>query len=68
MHSVLHLGRTLRLVWRISPGWTLATVALAVVQGVLPLAGLYMIQLIVNAVTDGLDATDKSAAFTRSPG
>ena len=63
MHSVLHLGRTLRLVWRISPGWTVATVALAVVQGVLPLAALYMIQLIVNAVTAGLDAADKSAAF-----
>ena len=63
MHSVLHLGRTLRLVWRIAPGWTVATVALAVVQGVLPLAGLYMIQLIVNAVSDGLNAVDKSAAF-----
>ena len=63
MRSVLRLGRTLRLVWRISPGWTLATVALAVVQGVLPLAGLYMIQLIVDAVTAGLEATDKSAAF-----
>ncbi|HEX5643208.1 MAG TPA: ABC transporter ATP-binding protein [Thermoleophilia bacterium] len=63
MRSVLHLGRTLRLVWRISPGWTLATVALAVVQGVLPLAGLYMIQLIVNAVTEGIAAADKSAAF-----
>jgi len=61
--SVLHLGRTLRLVWSISPGWTLATVALAVVQGLLPLAGLYMIQLIVNAVADGMDAADKGAAF-----
>jgi ATP-binding cassette subfamily B protein len=65
MRSVLHLGRTLRLVWRISPGWTVATIALAVIQGVLPLAGLYMIQLIVNAVTDGLQATDKSAAFAQ---
>jgi len=63
VRSVLHLGRTLRLVWRISPGWTLATVALAVVQGVLPLAGLYMIQLIVDAVTAGLEATDTNAAF-----
>ena len=63
MKSVLHLGRTLRLVWSISPGWTMATVALAVVQGALPLAGLYMIQLIVNAVADGMDAADKSAAF-----
>ncbi len=32
-------------------------------QGVLPLAGLYMIQVIVNAVTEALSATDKNAAF-----
>jgi ATP-binding cassette, subfamily B, bacterial len=34
-----------------------------VIQGVLPLAGLYMIQLIVNAVTEGIAAVDKTAAF-----
>ena len=63
MKSVLHLGRTVRLVWSIAPRWTLATFALAVVQGVLPLAALYMIKLIVDAVTAGVDAVDKTAAF-----
>ena len=53
--SVLHLGRTMRLVWSIAPGWTLASIALAVVQGVLPLASLYMIQFIVDAVDRGRD-------------
>ena len=44
-------------------GLDAGTIALAVVQGVLPLAGLYMIKLIVDAVTDGLAAVDKAAAF-----
>jgi ATP-binding cassette subfamily B protein len=53
----------MRLVWSIAPRWTLASIALAVVQGVLPLASLYMIQFIVDAVARGVDAADKSAAF-----
>jgi len=64
VRSVLHLGRTMRLVWSIAPGWTLASIALAVVQGVLPLAALYMIQYIVDAVAEGVTAADKGAAFT----
>jgi ATP-binding cassette, subfamily B, bacterial len=61
--SVLHLGRTMRLVWSIAPRWTLASIALAIVQGVLPLASLYMIQYIVDAVAAGVTAADKQAAF-----
>jgi ATP-binding cassette subfamily B protein len=54
----------MRLVWDIAPGWTLASIALAVVQGVLPLASLYMIQYIVDGVAEGVTAADKGAAFT----
>jgi ATP-binding cassette, subfamily B, bacterial len=61
--SVLHLGRTVRLVWSIAPGWTLANVVLAVVQGLLPVATLQMLRLITNAVVKGAGAADKSAAF-----
>ncbi|MEE4274384.1 MAG: hypothetical protein V2J16_00735, partial [Thermoleophilia bacterium] len=61
--SVLQLGRTLRLVWGIAPRWTLATLVLAVVQGVLPLLGLLLLREIVDAVVAGVTAPDKSAAF-----
>ena len=54
----------MRLVWDIAPGWTLASIALAVVQGALPLASLYMIQYIVDGVAEGATAVDKGAAFT----
>ena len=53
----------MRLVWSIAPRWTLASIALAIVQGVLPLASLYMIQYIVDGVVKGVAAADKGAAF-----
>jgi ATP-binding cassette subfamily B protein len=60
---VLHLWRTVRLVWRIAPGWTLANAVLAVVQGVLPLGAIYLMKLIIGSVTQGIGSADKGAAF-----
>ena len=57
-------GRTMRLVWGAAPGWTLANVVLAVVQGILPLLGVYLMKLIVDAVTRGIESGD-AAAFRR---
>jgi len=51
------------MVWSIAPGWTIASVALTVLQGVLPLATVWLIKLIVDAVTEGISAADRGAAF-----
>ena len=51
---LLHLRRAVRLVWQSAPGWTLANLVLYVVQGVLPLASLYLTKLMVDAVTASL--------------
>lgn len=59
----LRLDRAVRFVWRASPGWTIASTALLVVQGVLPLLALYMMKLIVDGVTSAVTAPDKIAAF-----
>ena len=40
----------MRLVWTSSAGWTSASIALVVVQSVLPLVQLYLLKLIVDAV------------------
>jgi ATP-binding cassette subfamily B protein len=64
MRNVLHLRRALRIVWQSGPGWTIASLALVLVQGVLPLASLYLMKLVVDAVTAGLAAADKGAAFS----
>jgi ATP-binding cassette subfamily B protein len=61
--QVLRLDRAFRFVWHAAPGWTLAGMALVTIQGVLPLLTLYLIKLIVDAVTVSLGAPDKMAAF-----
>ncbi len=61
--GALRLGPALRFVWRGAPGWTAASVALVLVQGVLPLASLYLIKLVVDAVEAGLATPDRTVAF-----
>ena len=41
----------------------MASLALLIVQGALPLASLYLMKLVVDAVTTALEAPDKGAAF-----
>ena len=50
IEAALRLGRALRLVGRAAPGWTLANLALVLVQGALPLAALYVMKRILDAV------------------
>jgi ATP-binding cassette, subfamily B, bacterial len=58
VEAAFRLNRALRLVWRASPGWTIANLALVLVQGALPLAALYSMKRILDAV----------AAAVRLPG
>ncbi len=59
----LQLGRTLRVVWESAPGWTLISAALVLVQSLMPLALLYLLKLIIDAVTAGAAGTDRAGAF-----
>jgi ATP-binding cassette subfamily B protein len=52
----LHLGRALRLVWSSAPGLAVANLALVAVQGLLPLAGLYAVKRVIDAVQAGVAA------------
>ena len=63
LRAALRIGRALKLVWSSAPGWALASAALTVIQGLLPLAAIWLMKLIVDAVTDGVAAADHSAAF-----
>ncbi len=63
IQRTLQLQRALRFVWQSAKGWAIANGVLVVVQGVLPLLPLYLMKLIVDAVTAGLVAPDKGAAF-----
>jgi ATP-binding cassette subfamily B protein len=59
----LHLRRAIELVWQSTPGWTVLSFCLTVIQGLLPLLAIYLLKLIVDAVTAGVAAPDKSLAF-----
>ncbi len=50
----------LRLVWQSAPVWTLARIVLIVIQGVLPLASLYLTKLLVDEVADSFTIADKA--------
>jgi ATP-binding cassette, subfamily B, bacterial len=61
--TLQQLGRALRFVWRSTKGWTIANGVLMAIQGVLPILQLYLMKLMVDAVTAGVAAPDKGVAF-----
>lgn len=61
--NILNLKRALSIVWQSAPGWTLASAFLVVLQGILPLASLYLMKLIVDSLTAGISSSNKEAAF-----
>jgi ATP-binding cassette subfamily B protein len=61
--TTLRLKRALSLVWQSAPGWTLLSAFLVVLQGSLPLASLYLMKLIVDSVTTGMNSANQEAAF-----
>jgi ATP-binding cassette subfamily B protein len=63
IRRALQLGRALRFVWQSTKGWTIVNGVLVVVQGVLPLLPLYLMKLMVDAVTAGVAAPDKGIAL-----
>jgi ATP-binding cassette subfamily B protein len=65
IQQAIRIDRAIRLAWQAAPGSTAAGIALQIVQGVLPLAALFLVKLIVDAVTYSLAAPDKSQAFTQ---
>jgi ATP-binding cassette subfamily B protein len=49
-----HAWRAVRLVWNGGPSWFCLNLVVTVLQGLLPLAGLYLMKLIVDAITAGI--------------
>jgi ATP-binding cassette subfamily B protein len=51
-----YLGRALGLVWAAAPGWTVASLALLLVQGLLPVANVYLIRQLVDGLVAAMAA------------
>jgi ATP-binding cassette subfamily B protein len=58
----------LRLIWRSSKSWTIASLFLVVINGVLPLANIYLIKLVVDTVGEATKATpeDQHSLFLKA--
>ncbi|HOX36061.1 MAG TPA: ABC transporter ATP-binding protein [Methanoregulaceae archaeon] len=52
--------RAIRLVFSYTPRWTVASIVLVFILGVLPLASLYVMKLLVDTVTSGVTASDRT--------
>jgi ATP-binding cassette subfamily B protein len=52
-----------QIVWRSGPGLAVANVILTFIQSLLPLISLYLIKLVIDGVSAGLTAADRTAAF-----
>ena len=53
----------LRMVWKCGRGLAFAAVCLVILNSVVPLAGLYVLKLVVDAISTGLSSPDRSAVF-----
>ncbi len=63
IETLFGIRRAVTLVWACAPGWTLASGILIVLQGILPLATLYLLKLIIDAVTGGIAAGSVEGSF-----
>ena len=59
-----NLHRALKLVWESSPYLTAANVALVLIQGLLPIASLYVLKLLVDEVTHSISVGISEASFS----
>ncbi|WP_373540731.1 ABC transporter ATP-binding protein [Chamaesiphon sp.] len=54
--SIANLQRAIHLVWQSSPRWTAVGLGLLLLQGVLPLAQLYLMKQLIDTLTIGVSA------------
>ncbi len=65
LERVLSMRRAVQFVWESAPRWTAASAALLVIEGLLPVAGLYTMKLMLDAVSAALASADPLAGFNR---
>ncbi|NOS78249.1 MAG: ABC transporter ATP-binding protein [Nitrospira sp.] len=58
------LRYALSFVWQSSPSLAVGSIVVRVIQGLLPLAVLYLTKLLIDAVTEGLKAPSQDASLT----
>lgn len=63
IQRALQLRTAVNIVWQSGRLWAITNVGLLIVQGILPLASLYLLKLVLDEVTEQLDAVGSGANF-----
>jgi ATP-binding cassette, subfamily B, bacterial len=62
---LLTVRRALSFVWQSSPSLAIGSIVVRVIQGLLPLAVLYLTKLLIDAVTEGLKTSSDESSLTQ---
>ena len=61
----LRIDRSLRLVWEATSKWTIVNALLVVLQGMIPLASLYLIKLIIDTISQAVKSGAAAEVISR---
>lgn len=64
--NTLRIDRAFFLVWKASRQWTIVSIFLTLVEGLLPLAALYLLKLIIDTIAMAVQTGDGEASFQRA--
>lgn len=62
---MLKIDRAIKLVWQSAPGWTTVSMALIVLQSLLPIGLLYLIKIIVDYIAVSIHIAEKTQIFNQ---
>ncbi len=63
IQGLVGLKRAILLVWKSAPGWMVLNSIVILIQGLLPLATLYLVSQIIDTITLGMEQADKTVVF-----
>jgi ATP-binding cassette subfamily B protein len=66
IRNALRIDRAFLLVWKASRKWTLLSICLTVIQGIIPLLTLYIMKLIVDTIAYAVQSGDVSESSRRA--
>ena len=64
--NALRIDRAFLLVWKASRNWTMLSIFLTLIQGVIPLLTLYILKLLIDTITHAVRSGDVSESFERA--
>ena len=64
--KIRNIIRAIQLVWKACPGWSIASLMLLLLQGILPLGQIYIAKLVVDTASLSLTAPDRSVLWAQA--